>query len=233
MGVGRAAVKGLVPLGRKVAPQLTGGFVREVLERAIDGAGPIRGAADAADAKLVSAHGDIAKAISALIDSHIRLAGAQGFVTNIGGLVTMAVTIPANVTGLALLQCHLVAGIAHLRGYDLDDPRVRNAILACLLGEDTVHDLVRKKKLPSNPMTLATSPVHDPLLDKKIGTEVTTELLAKVSGRRAALVVGRRIPLLGGGVGAITDGWSTHQIGHYAERELLARRTRGSAQTST
>ena len=42
----------------------------------------------------------------------------------------------------------MVAGIAHLRGYDLDDPRVRNAILACLLGEDAVKSLVKKRKLP-------------------------------------------------------------------------------------
>ena len=41
----------------------------------------------------------------------------------------MALTIPTNITGLALIQCRMIAGIAHLRGYDLDDPRVRNAIL--------------------------------------------------------------------------------------------------------
>ena len=61
----------------------------------------------------------------------------------------MAVTIPANVSGLALVQCRMIAGIAHLRGYDLDDPRVRNAILACILGEDEVRDLVRTSSFPS------------------------------------------------------------------------------------
>ena len=70
----------------------------------------------------------------------MRYAGAQGFVTNLGGLVTAAVTIPANITGLALIECRMIAGIAHLRGYDLDDPRVRNAILVCMLGEDEVDD---------------------------------------------------------------------------------------------
>ena len=42
----------------------------------------------------------------------------------------MAVTVPANIAGLALIQCRMVAAIAHLRGYDLDDRRTRNAILA-------------------------------------------------------------------------------------------------------
>jgi hypothetical protein len=82
---------------------------------------------------------------------HTSLAGVQGFVTNLGGLTTAALAVPANVAGVTVVQCHLVAGIAHLRGYDLDDARVRNAILACMLGEDAVHDLVKSHRLPSSP----------------------------------------------------------------------------------
>lgn len=226
MGIARTAAKGLAPVARRAAPHLSSGFVREILERAIDGAGPVRGAARAADAKLVARNGDLEKAVKAFIDAHVRMAGAQGFVTNIGGLVTLAISMPANVAGLALLECHLVAGIAYLRGYDIDDPRVRNAILVCLLGEDTVSDLIRKKRLPASPMALATSPVHDPELDTMIATQVTTELVAKIGGRRAVLFVGRRIPMLGGGVGAVTDAMSAHAIGTYAAAELRARHSR-------
>jgi EcsC protein family len=224
MGVGRTAAKALIPVARKTAPALTSTYVREILERAIDGNGPFKGAAAAADARLVQARGDVERAVGDLIDSHVRMAGVQGFLTNLGGVVTLPVMIPANVTGLALLQCHLVAGIAHLRGYDLDDPRVRNAVLACMLGEELVEGLVRRKRLPSTPMALATSPVYDPLLDKRVGTFVTAELVSKITGRRAALMVGRRVPLLGGGVGAVADGLSTYQVGSYAERELRDRR---------
>ncbi|MDQ3628760.1 MAG: EcsC family protein [Actinomycetota bacterium] len=223
MGIARTAAKGLVPVAQRAAPHLTSGFVREILARAIDGVGPVRGAARAADAKLVLHGGDVEKAVKAFTSSHVRMAGAQGFATNIGGLVTLAVSIPANITGLALLQCHLVAGIAYLRGYDLGDPRVRNAVLVCLLGEDSVSELVKTKKLPARPMALATSPVHDPGLDTMVATMVTSELVAKVGGRRMALMIGRRVPLLGGGVGAVTDAMSTRQIGTYAADELLAR----------
>jgi len=226
MGLRSTAVKGLIPVGRKIAPQLTSSYVREVLERAIDGVGPMKGAASAADARLAAADGDVETAIDDLLDSHVRMAGAQGFVTNVGGLVTLAFSIPANITGLTLLQCHLVAGIAHLRGYDLADPRVRNAVLACLLGGETVEQLLKDRRLPSSPMALATSPVHDPELDRRIASEVTTEMVAKVAGRRAATVVGRRLPVVGGGVGAVTDGYSTWQIGRYARRELRDRRSR-------
>jgi uncharacterized protein (DUF697 family) len=150
----------------------------------------------------------------------------QGFLTNIGGAVTAAFTIPANIAGLALIQCRLVASIAHLRGYDLSDQRVRNAILTCLLGEDSVKTLVRKKKLPSTPMGLATAPAHDPDLDRVVAAEVTSELVRKVAGKRIATTVARHVPVVGGLVGAGADGYYTWQLGRYADRELLPRTLR-------
>ena len=96
--------------------------MREALHRAIHGVGPLPPAAAAADKQLREQQGDVDRAIHEVIENHVRYAGAQGFVTNLGGLATMAFTIPANITGLALIQCRMVAGIAHLRGYDLDRP---------------------------------------------------------------------------------------------------------------
>lgn len=212
--------------GTKIAPMFASNYVRTVLDKAIDGFGPLRSASSTADAKLVDNAGDVENAIRGLIRLHTSLAGVQGFVTNLGGVAAIAITVPANVLGVTLVQCHLVAGVAHLRGYDLEDPRVRNAILACMLGEDAVDELVKRKLLPSSPMALATSPVHDPRLDHRVDAEVTTELFGKVAGRRAALLIARRVPLLGGGVGAASDGMSTYQIGIYAAKQLKDRRLR-------
>ena len=117
----------------------------------------------------------------------------------------------------------MVAAIAHLRGYDLDDPRTRNALLVSVLGEDKVNALVRKKRLPAPPMALATAPLHDPQLDKIISAEVAAELITKVAGKRLATTVGRRVPIVGGLVGMGADGYATWRIGRYAEQELLQR----------
>src|SRR5690606_33829598 len=121
------------------------------------------------------------KAIRNVVDNHVRLSGIQGFVTNIGGLATAAVALPTNVVGLAVLQCRMVAGIAHLRGHDLDDPRVRNAVLATMLSEEGVQELVKKKKLPGSPITLATAQVHDPELRTMLAAEVGGFLVSKVA----------------------------------------------------
>ena len=134
-------------------------------------------------------------------------------------------TIPANITGLALIQCRMVAGIAHLRGYDLDDPRVRNAILACLLGEDAVTTLVkRSRSCPAPPMAMATAPAHDPDLDRVVCRG--GRLRAGHPGRRQAAgdhrrPAGARASAAWSALGA--DGYATWRIGRYADRELLPR----------
>jgi hypothetical protein len=223
MGVGKTLARSLVPAAVKIAPQLSGVFVWEVLDKAIDGFGPLPGAAAAADRRLAKAGGNVDQAIHDLIEVHVRLAGAQGFVTNLGGFTTLVLTMPANVSGLAILQCHEVAGIAHLRGYDLNDRRVRNAVLACLLGEDTVNVLIEQGALPSTPLAIATASVYDPKLHRQVASLVTAELLTRLTGRRMIIGFGRRTPLLGGGLGAVADAYWTYRVGRYADRELLAR----------
>jgi EcsC protein family len=205
----------------ELAPGLTAAFVRQALHRAIHGIGPLQPASAAADKQLREQRGDVDRAIHEVIENHVRYAGAQGFLTNLGGLATMAFTVPTNISGLALVECRMIAGIAHLRGYDLDDPRVHNAVLVCLLGEDSVRDLVRAKKLPAPPMALATAPAHDPSLDRVISAEVASDLVARVAGKKVAGTVARRIPIVGGLVGMGADGYATWRVGRYADRELL------------
>ncbi|MGI8418806.1 MAG: EcsC family protein [Nakamurella sp.] len=217
--IGNVTGKALGALGKRLAPERTSGFVRSVLERAIDGVGPLPGAAKSADRELAK-NGDTEAAIRELIDGHVKLAGAQGFATNIGGIITAAAAIPANLAGLALIQCHLVAGIAHLRGYDLRDLNVRNAVLACLLGKSGVKNLVGDKRLPATPLGIATAAEHDPAVDDQIAQTITAELIAGVGGKRLATMVGKRIPLVGGAIGGATDGYGTWQIGRYAAQEL-------------
>ncbi|HET7357367.1 MAG TPA: EcsC family protein [Nocardioidaceae bacterium] len=226
MGIGGSLGKAVAPHVHRLAPDVTAGFIREALHRAVTGVGPMPGAPTIAARVLRDRHGDSVRAVSDVIENHVRLAGAQGFVTNLGGLVTATVTIPANIAGLALLQARMVASIACLHGYDVDDPRVRNAILACMLGEDGVRTLLRKRKLPAPPMAIATAPTHDPHLDRIMAAEVTSELLTKIAGKKMVTTIGRRVPVVGGLVGAGADGYATWQIGRYADRELRPRALR-------
>lgn len=174
--------------------------------------------------RALETHPDPDAAINALITQHIALAGANGFVTNLGGFVTMLVSAPANLAGLAVTHARLVAGIAHLRGYDLNDSRVRHAILTTLLGKKIVDDLVAKGELPGTPLVLATAPGLDRSLEQSIAQRVMMAMLTVSGGKKLIGLTARRIPIIGGGIGAVTDGWNTRAVASYAKEQFVSRR---------
>ncbi|GAB3197980.1 EcsC family protein [Nocardioides hungaricus] len=213
---GKLVARHVGPRVPHLAPELTHSFVREALHRAINGVGPLPPAAIAAERTDVPG----------FIEDHVRYAGAQGLLTGLGGVVTATVTLPANVAGLALIQSRMVAGIAHLRGYDIEDPRVRNAVLTCLLGREIVDQRIKERKLPGPPMAIATAPVHDPDLDRLLSAEVASDLVARVGGKRLAITIARRTPIVGGAFGMGADGLATWRVGRYAAGELRPRTAR-------
>ena len=223
--VGKIIARGIGPVATSlVTPQIAGGALRRVLEVAIDGYGRLPGAKTVAAKYLQRNNGSVDNAIDSIIDAHVRLASAQGFVTNLGGIAALAIAVPANLAGVAVLQVRMVAAIAHLRGYDVNDNRVRTALVMCLLGGEEIAKRIVEGKLPTSPMTVATAPMFDADLDRLVAEEVTSGLASRVGGRNVALIVTKRVPLLGGGIGAVMDGYATHQIGKYAKSELLRRR---------
>ena len=222
--VGKFIARGIGPVAKAINPHAAGGVLRQVLEVAIDGHGRLPSAKSAASRHLQRHGGSVDLAIQSLIDAHVGLASAQGFVTNIGGLATLPVAIPANITGIAVVQVRMVAAIAHLRGYDLNDNRVRTALVMCLLGGEQVARRIVEGSLPTSPMAVATAPMFDPELDRRVAEEVVGDLASRIGGKNLALVVTKRIPVVGGGVSAVMDGIATHQIGAYAKGELVVRR---------
>ncbi|MGL5406817.1 MAG: hypothetical protein ACRDAX_08580 [Propionibacteriaceae bacterium] len=194
-----------------------GGIMRKLLQIAIDGGGGMPPVSQAS-ARALQRYKDHESAISALIRQHTMLAGTQGFLTNLGGFATLPISLPSNMTGLAVLQLRLVACIAHLRGYNISDPRVRSAVMMTLLGPKLPDEL------PSSPLLVATAPVFDVSLDHIISEKVMTALISSVGGRRAVTLIGRRIPVVGGAVGATTDSWEAVGIGRHARSVFVARR---------
>jgi uncharacterized protein (DUF697 family) len=221
MGVRDILMNRLVmPAVKNATPDSAARIARIAFEKAVDGVGPLKPAAKDADRRLEKAGGDVGSAIEDVIGDHTRMAAVEGFATNIGGLASMAVLIPANIAGIALIQCRMVAEIAHLRGYDLTDPRVRTAVFAAMLGANVVRNLEKGDKLPSRPRAIATGPLLDGVTRDRISAAVAGEIIARAAGRSTVTFVGKRVPVLGGVVGGATDSWTTRKIGKYAAREF-------------
>ncbi|SDB80935.1 EcsC protein family protein [Raineyella antarctica] len=200
-----------------------GTTLRTILDLAIDGSSNMPGAKSVA-AKHLQKHPRVEEAVDSVITAHIALASTSGFLTNVGGLVVTAITLPANLMGLAVLQGRMVASIAHLRGYDIDDTRVRTAIMMCMMGADEVSRLTAKGKLPGSPLLVATAPIADSRLNEVVSEQVVSSLLTMHGGKTVGVMATKRIPVIGGGIGAVFDGVATRQIGKFAKAELVQRR---------
>ena len=197
---------------------LTSDAFHRLLDLAITGRGKLLGARAIANNQLRHQQNH-ENAIRGLSNQHIALAGGQGFATNWGGFLLSLVTIPANMAAAAFIQARAVAGIAHLRGYELDDPRVRTAILAALIAAGD---------LPSSAAAVATAPAFDPRLDARVSRALLEQSMNHVGGKRLGVFLAKKIPLVGGGVGAVVDGWSTRSIIQYAQEQFISRRPRSA-----
>ena len=222
--------KSIIAVAPVGAPNTAGRLLRMVVDFAIDGTEQLPGAKIAAG-KQLERKGSAEAAVEQVIANHALLCATQGFVTNIGGFFTLLIGAPANLAGVALLQSRMVAAVAHLRGYDVDDSRVRHAVLMTLLGKSIVDDLVEKGVLPGSPLVLATAPGIDHALEQQIAQRVMTALLTASGGKTLVGLAAKRIPMIGGGVGLVTDSWNTLAIGRYAREQFVSRRPTPRIQT--
>jgi hypothetical protein len=205
---------------RRAAPMVAARGVRQFLSKAVDGFPGFPGAREIARKHLAKTQ-DVDAAVQAVIDQHVRLAGAQGFVTNLGGLVTIFLAIPANLAGLALVQARMAAAIAHLRGYEITDPKVRAAALMTLLGEGGVREALAEHQLELRPHDIAVGagPLDEVTLER-ITADVTQSLATRIGGKYATLTIAKRVPLIGGAVSGGFDAFYTYTVGKYADREF-------------
>ena len=212
----------LTKIPQIAAPRLTSAMVR-LIDASIDGMGKFPSAKQTATRNLTRKN-DVGKAVDAVVRTHVAVATAQGVVTNIGGLVSAIVGTPINATGIISLQIHMAAGIAHLYGYDIDDPRVRTAVTMCLLGERELERQISAQELPTTPMAVATSPIHDPDLLDQVADRVLNHILAEATGKGLITALGRKTPVIGGGVGGIADFLDTMVVSRCVKKYLVPRR---------
>ncbi len=195
--------------------------VRALVDVGIDGGGPMKSAEEVA-AEEMAANPDPEAAIKAIAKDHVKAAAGAGFVTGVGGLLTMPVALPANVAGFYVLAGRMVGAIAHLRGYDVQSPQTRTALVLTLLGADG-DDILRKAGVASGGRMAHIAMDRVPravamMINKGVGFRVATQLGAQAAGR-----LGRAVPIAGGVLGAVLDGYLMRKLAARAKEEFPPR----------
>ena len=194
-------------------------LANRLMDVGIDGKGRFDSAAEVAQRALQDSGGDVDGAIDKIVSDHRRLAAAGGFVTGLGGFVTMTVSLPANIAGFYALATRMTAAIAHVRGYDLRNPDLRSAILLALIGGEA-DALLKKAGVVSTGRlaSLATRglpPAARMVIDKAVGFRLVAQVSEKLLPR-----LGKSIPFAGGVVGAGLDVYLLNKVATTARTQF-------------
>ena len=151
----------------------------------------------------------------ALIRWQNTKAGTSGFITGVGGAITMPVAIPANIASVIFIQVRMIAAIAVIGNHDVHDDRVKSLCYACMCGNEA------KDILKNIGIQIGTKMAKSALKNMsaqvlfKINQAVGFRLLTKF-GSTGVINLGKAIPGLGGLIGGTFDAVTTNSIGNIA-----------------
>jgi hypothetical protein len=191
-----------------------------VYDKAVNGVAGMDSASEIAEtyAKVKGSKVDQA---NSLIRWQIAKAGTSGFLTGLGGVIVMPVTIPANLASVMYVQVRMIAAIAHLGGHDLKDDRVKTLVYICLTGnaaKDILKDVgivIGRKFTESAIKNVSGKAIA--AINQRVGFRLITKF-----GEKGAINLGRAVPLAGGVVGAAFDSVATNVIGNIARDTFIA-----------
>jgi uncharacterized protein (DUF697 family) len=188
-------------------------------EKAINGIPGLDSASQLASG-FMEKEGSLREKANSLIRWQNAKAGTSGFVTGIGGLMTLPVAIPANLASVVYIQIRMIAAIAHMGGYDLRDEKVKTLVYMCLVG-NFAKDILQETgiRLGTKFTALAIERISEKSL-LLINQRVGFRLLA-TSGTKGMINLGKAVPLVGGIIGGSIDMAATNTIGNMARNTFL------------
>ncbi|VEG45353.1 Uncharacterised protein [Mycolicibacterium flavescens] len=194
-------------------------LVNKILSVGVSGVGPYKSAYAVADEAL-TAHGDAEKAIDRLVATHRRWVGSTGFASGVGGMITLPVSLPADVTTFYMLSARMSAAIAFLRGYDITSEEVQSAVLISLLGASAAGALGKVGVEVGTKTAVAGLQRLPGRVLVEINRKVGYRLLTKF-GTRGSINLVKAVPLVGGGVGAGVNVVAINQIARYSKATFV------------
>lgn len=159
-------------------------------------------------------------AARALAKWQVMKCGTSGFVTGLGGLITLPVAIPANISSVMYVQMRMIACIAKMGGYDVTSDQVQTMIYMCLTGT-TASDLVKMGLIKTGTKSLEAAIKKIPgsalvKINQKVGFRFITKF-----GEKGIINLGKMLPLAGGLIGGGVDVASTSIIAKNAIRMFM------------
>lgn len=188
-----------------------------IYEKCLDGIPKVSKPVEELANDYIKKYGRTDKAINKLVRNQLSKNSLNGFVTGFGGFITLPVTLPANMTSVIYVQMRMIAAIATIRGFDLNDDEVQTFVYACLVGT-SVTDLLKKSGIQvGNKIALNTVKKIPGTVFIKINQKMGFRFITK-AGTKGTINLTKSVPIVGAGVGATFDYTTTWAIAKRAKK---------------
>lgn len=188
-------------------------------DKALSGGGPFDSSYDLANDYL-SKNDSREAAVESLVNWQVAKCATSGFITGLGGLITLPVAIPANISSVLLIQLRMIVSIAIIGGFDPKSDQVKSLAFICLTG--SAASAILKEigiKVGQRVTERAIQNISDQVI-RRVNYLVKIRLLTK-TGRIGIINLGKAIPLVGGVIGGTIDASSTKLIGKAARQVFI------------
>lgn len=202
-------------MAKRQNTQVNKGIIAKTLDwaysKAVSGFTGVDSAYDLGNSYLAQ-QGSLEAQVDSLIKWQVAKAATSGFVTGLGGVMIMPLTVPANIASVIYVQIRMIAAIAYMGGHDIREDRVKSLIYICMVGNGA-KELLKDMSVKAGERLAA-----------KIAEKVSASIASK-TGEKSVTSLGKAVPVLGGVVGGSYDAITTRVVGKVAKKIFIDKQT--------
>lgn len=191
-------------------------LVTWIVGKAVEGVPPLSSASNLAQEYMIDAsYANNDERVASLIKWETSKNFTAGFLTGLGGVLTLPVAVPAALGASWLIQARMAGAIAVIDGHDLEEDRVRTLVLLSIVGDSAkevlkqvgvkVADKLTEKVVMKVPGKVLIE------INKRVGFRLLTK-----AGEKGAIVLVKGVPVVGGIVGGAFDAIACQTVGNVA-----------------
>ena len=191
-------------------------LVNWIIDRAIEGVPPLSSASDLAQEYLIdSSYINNDDRVAALVNWESSKNFTTGFITGLGGLLTLPVSVPSALGASWIIQARMSGAIAVIDGHNLKEDRVRTLILLSIVG-DAAKEILKQagvkigRKLTEKVVMQVPGKVLIEI-NKKVGFRLLTK-----AGEKGVINLIKAVPVVGGLVAGGFDVAMCRTVGRVA-----------------
>lgn len=198
-----------------ISPDVSSNILDKIYNATLQGMPETKSCYDLADEYLAK-YSSAEDAIDNFVKWQVRKCTTSGFVTSLGGIFTLPVAVPANLTTVWYIQLRIIATIAIISGFNPSDDEVQTLAYLCLTGASLAKVCKEAGIKVGQKFTVEAIKKIPVEIIHKINRLAMQRLVTKF-GTTGVINLGKMVPLVGGVIGGSFDFVGTKTVAYKAK----------------